>query len=165
MMCTILDANVKHEVFGKFERSNAGKEYFEWINGKRRNKSLKLIIGGKLTQELMEDKRASDWLAEGSRRGRVVQISNKELSEAKRRVEKVRLKSDDSHVIELAISSGARLLYSNDKNLHEDFTSGKVIKDPRGKVYSTLVSQNVDKKKRKLLESAQCKRCLEPAPI
>lgn len=160
-MCTILDANVKHEVFGEGERPGAGREYFEWINGKRESKSLKLIVGGKLTQELVVDRRVSDWLSEGFRRGRVVQISDEDLLEAKGRIENVVLKSNDSHVIELAISSGARLLYSNDKNLQNDFTSGEIINEPRGKVYSTLISRNVDNSKRRLLKSAQCGRCLE----
>lgn len=160
-MCTILDANVKHEVFGEGERPDAGREYFEWINGKRESKSLKLIVGGKLTQELVVDRRVSDWLSEGFRRGRVVQISDQDLLKAKGRIENVVLKSNDSHVIELAISSGARLLYSNDKNLHDDFTSGEIINEPRGKVYSTLISRNVDNSKRRLLKLAQCGRCLE----
>ena len=160
-MCTILDANVKHEVFGQCERPSAGKEYFEWINGKKGNKSLKLVIGGKLTHELLRDKRVSDWLTEGYRRGRVVQISDEHLDKVKSEIKHVRVKSNDRHVIELAISSGARLLYSNDKNLQDDFTSGKVIKEPRGKVYSTMISRDVDNRKRKLLRSAQCKRCLE----
>ena len=160
-MCTILDANVKHEVFGEGERPDAGREYFEWINGKRKGRGLKLIIGGKLTQELILDKRVSDWLSEGFRRGRVVQISDEDLLEAKGRIENVTLKSNDSHVIELAISSGARLLYSNDKSLHDDFTSGEIVNEPRGKVYSTLRGRNVDNRKRRLLELAQCKRCRE----
>ena len=91
----------------------------------------------------------------------MVQISDEDLREAKGRIENVELKSNDSYVIELASSSGARLLYSNDRNLHDDFTSGEVVNKPRGKVHSTLISRNADNKKRKLLKSAQCGRCLE----
>ena len=54
-------------------------------------------------------------------------------------------KSDDPHVIALAFVSGARLLYSNDRNLMDDFRNQKFIDDPPGKVYSTDVKSNPDK--------------------
>lgn len=46
--------------------------------------------------------------------------------------------SDDTHIIALAQISGARLLFSNDKALHQDFKNKELINNPRGKVYSTL---------------------------
>ena len=45
--------------------------------------------------------------------------------------------SNDAHIIALGQISGARLLYSNDKALHEDFGNKRLIDRPRGKVYST----------------------------
>ena len=48
-----------------------------------------------------------------------------------------RCRSNDTHVIALAQISGARLLYSNDIALHEDFGNKRLIDKPRGKVYST----------------------------
>jgi len=62
-----------------------------------------------------------------------------------------RLKSDDAHVVALAIVSGARLLYSKDVDLHEDFKNSKIISDPRGKVYSTYQSGEFRGAHRKLL--------------
>lgn len=136
-----------------------GRNFFEWINGNRMNDSLKLIIGGKLTEELSLDSRVLDWLTEGDRRGRVVRVADWELEIAKDNIGNIKLKSNDKHIIELAVSSGARLLYSNDKELHKDFRSPNVINKPRGKVYSTLKSSKSDKRKRKLLKEAQCDRC------
>ena len=51
-------------------------------------------------------------------------------------------KSNDSHVLALAQISGARLLYSNDTDLQQDFKNGGLINRPRGKVYSTRESQS-----------------------
>lgn len=145
--------------FGRNGRTDAGKEFFEWINGNRMNDSLKLIIGGKLTEELSLDNRVLAWLTEGDRRGRVVRVADSELEIAKDEIGNLKLKSNDKHIIELAISSGARLLYSNDKKLQADFRSPNVNNEPRGKVYSTLVSTKIDRRKRKLLREAQCDRC------
>ncbi len=46
-MCAILDANVVHEVFGRYG-TEAGKEFLYWINRGRG----RLVVGGKLLQEL-----------------------------------------------------------------------------------------------------------------
>lgn len=45
------------------------------------------------------------------------------------------LKSDDPHIIALAQVSGARLLCSRDKALHQDFLAKELIDKPRGSVY------------------------------
>lgn len=45
------------------------------------------------------------------------------------------LKSDDPHIIALAQVSGARLLCSRDKALHQDFLAKELVDQPRGKVY------------------------------
>ena len=52
-------------------------------------------------------------------------------------------KSNDIHVLALAIVSGARLLYTEDRALRDDFKKGKwkngkfIISNPRGKLYSS----------------------------
>ena len=51
-------------------------------------------------------------------------------------------RSNDTHVIALAQISGARLLYSNDKDLHVDFKNKRLIDEPRGKIYSTNEDKN-----------------------
>ena len=61
------------------------------------------------------------------------------------------MSSDDPHVIALAQISGARLLYSNDRDLQEDFKRKVLIDSPRGKVYSTLVSPRFANAHRQLL--------------
>ena len=45
--------------------------------------------------------------------------------------------SNDAHVIALAQVSGARLLYSNDSDLQDDFKDKSLIDSPRGRIYTT----------------------------
>ncbi len=60
-------------------------------------------------------------------------------------------KSNDPHVLALAQVSGARLLYSNDKDLQQDFKNKALINSPRGKVYSTLENKDFTLSHRRLL--------------
>lgn len=45
------------------------------------------------------------------------------------------MKSDDPHILALARVSRARVLFSRDVNLHNDFVNPRFINDPRGKIY------------------------------
>ena len=53
------------------------------------------------------------------------------------------LRSDDPHVLALARTSGARLLYTGDNDLIADFKNKKFIDNPRGKVYSRAANANL----------------------
>ena len=64
-----------------------------------------------------------------------------------------RCRSNDIHVIALAQISGARLLYSNDQALHEDFGNKLLIDRPRGKVYSTNERKDFTNAHRRLLNN------------
>ena len=58
-------------------------------------------------------------------------------------------KSNDPHIIALAQVSGARLLYSNDKNLRDDFKDTKLVNG--GKIYSTLQDKRFSDAHKRLL--------------
>jgi hypothetical protein len=45
------------------------------------------------------------------------------------------LTSNDEHVVSLALTSGARVLFTDDQALSNDFRNKSVISSPRGKVY------------------------------
>ena len=59
--------------------------------------------------------------------------------------------SNDEHVISVAQLSGARLLYSNDIALHDDFKNKNLVDQPRGKVYTTRKSTAFGRVHRRLL--------------
>ena len=62
-MCAILDANVAGEVFGT-DRPAAGRAFFHWINEGRG----RLVVGGRLLQELDRNRAFKDWCLQASSR-------------------------------------------------------------------------------------------------
>lgn len=134
-MCAILDANVVHEVFSRNQRTEAGQAFFLWL----KDRSGRLVVGGKLRRELARSRIAQTWLVEGIRAGLVRNANDDKVDQLSDELEDV-CRSDDPHVIALARVSGARLLYSNDRDLHRDFGDKDLLKGPRGKVFSTLTS-------------------------
>lgn len=147
-MCAILDANVVAEVFNP-GRAPAGEGFFNWIHmGKGR-----VVVGGKLHRELVERSPGfREWARTAEAAGRL-RFANE--SEVNTRTERIKregaCESDDPHVLALAQISGARLLYTNDKDLQRDFTSKGLIDNPRGKVYSTLESNDFSPRRKRLL--------------
>lgn len=155
-MCAILDTNVAHEVFGSNGKgaTEAGDEFFEWLNGGKG----KLVVGGKLKQELDQGVPTfREWSSRARLAGKLVSIDdncvNNKTEEIKRRDD---LKSDDPHIIALAQVSGARLLFSNDRDLHKDFKNPHIIND--GKIYSTLENKSFTEDKKRLLNRHCCGR-------
>ena len=131
-MCAVVDANVADQVFGRRNRSEAGVEFLEWIKKGRG----RLVAGGKLLEELNRTS-AREWARQAVLAGLIRNVNNAEV-DARTEVLRGSCNSDDPHVIALAQVSGARLLYSNDRDLHRDFGNKRLIDKPRGKVYSTL---------------------------
>lgn len=156
-MCYIIDANILTTEFKKPNKGNrntkpetAGEAFYEKV---RRDK-IKLVTGGRLLREP---------LVQGSNHihriwrelitaGLVKQLNDGKVDTQTQIVKKKGgYKSDDPHIIALAQISGARLLYSNDEKLQEDFKNKSLIDNPRGKVYSTLKGKEYTKAHRDLL--------------
>lgn len=82
-------------------------------------------------------------LAEHYRAGRATAIPAREFYEDERRLRNNGVvRSNDFHVLALARYSGARILYTGDADLMQDFKDKRLIDEPRGKVYSR--KQNAD---------------------
>ena len=64
-------------------------------------------------------------------------------------------KSNDLHVLALALVSGARLLYTNDTALIDDFGNRDIVARPRGKIYTT--AQVTDAHRRLLAARDLCR--------
>ena len=135
-MCAILDANSVHDVFGLSSRSAAGKDFYAHLQ----QGGMELVVGGKLLQELSRTSGVfRAWLKEADRggyRGRIRTIPPEKVEAGQAELERtVNLRSDDPHVIALAQVSGARLLYTKDRSLRQDFRNGEILNDPRGMIY------------------------------
>ena len=131
-MCAIIDANVSPEVFGD-DRTPRGRLLFEWLTGGRTGR---LVVGGKLLRELRQYGKFKVWLREALSAGRARCIRDAVVDAE---TESIRAgqscQSNDHHIIALARVSGARLLFTNDRNLEKDFKNQALVPDPRGKIY------------------------------
>ena len=156
-MCAIIDNNILGELWD--EGGNPAGQGFRRIveNGK-----IPLVLGGsKMKKEFGLDRsgnvtRLKAWIVELQRAGRLTRKSDSAVDSMARELELreesgSKIKSNDHHVIALAVVSGARLLYSNDKELQADFGNRQVMEPPQGRVYSTALTDDFSKKRRDLL--------------
>lgn len=164
-MCAILDASVVHKVFGSGSSTECppvGRQFLAWLDS---GKGL-LVIGGKAKDELYQNGNFERWARQESQAGRlvayeeqmsrtkmrlasIVEYDGTEIGAETRRIEEqksrgqMRLVSNDLHIIALARVSGARLLYSEDWSLQQDFKNEHLVPKPRGKVYSNKAHQHL----------------------
>ena len=151
-MCAIIDNDVVHEAFGR-RRTEAGTRFREWLD----RGGSPLVVGGKLLDELDGNATFREWRSTAAQYGRVRRISDGTVRPKTAELEASRsCKSNDHHVIALAQLSGARLLFSNDSDLHADFGDPALIKEPRGRVYSTKERQSFGRVHRHLLKTTAC---------
>ena len=147
-MCAIVDANVAHEVFGE-NAPPAGARFLNWIN----NGNGRLVAGGLLMSELERSSPGfKAWSSQAQRSGKLLVENADEVENRTATLSETgACRSNDHHVIALAQVSGARLLYSNDRALQDDFRDKSLIDSPRGRVYSTLGTSSFSMAHRNLL--------------
>lgn len=128
----------------------AGEVFYEKVHQGK----LKLVGGGQLLREPENknpDKIHNLW-RELIRAGLVKQYDDDTVNTQTQTIRNQGgYKSDDPHIIALAQVSRARLLYTNDKELREDFKNKSLINDPEGKLYSTLKGKKYTKTHKDLL--------------
>ena len=138
-MCAIVDANVVHEVFGS-NLPPAGMRFFDWIE----KGSQRFVVGGKQLEEIEQGSEGfREWASEAAEAGKMRVVNKDKVDARTKDIENNGgYESDDPHILALAQLSDARLLYSNDGALQEDFGNKDLIDRPRGKVYSTRENKN-----------------------
>lgn len=93
--------------------------------------------GGKFDSELNRVPEARRRLEAYQRAGRARFVPPDSLREEVAGLETGELvRSNDAHVLALARVSGARLLYTGDKALMDDFRDPEIVPRPKGKIYS-----------------------------
>lgn len=144
-MCAIVDANAAHEILGSTS-TEAGEAFRKWIE----HGAGRLVVGGKLGHELRFVESADIWLREQILEGRARRVDDGKVADVACTICD-QCKSDDSHIVALAVVSGARLLYTNDKDLQFDFKNANLISKPRGRVFSTSRSGRHTRSQKMLL--------------
>ncbi len=144
-MCLIVDAD-RMGIFLETPEHADAKPVHQWL--RRGVGRLVYSTGGKFDSELY--RRARELLGAYRRAGSATLVPEDTFrDDALRLKEEARLRSNDAHVLALARASRARLLYTGDKSLQDDFRDPQIISNPRGKIYSGA-------KNRRLLNANAC---------
>ena len=115
-MYAILDPKAAHEVFGS-NRPEEGENFFNLVD----SGVERLVVGRQLLEHLYESD-AREWTRQALNAGLIRQVRESEVTVRTEQLQNQDCcRSDDPHVIALAQVSGARLLYSSDGLLREDF--------------------------------------------
>lgn len=116
-MCMILDANR----CGDFINNDADMgPVRRWID----NGINRLIYSNqeKIQSELYDNREMKKYLEDRFKFGRAKRIEKEKVEQAMKDIEtKYILRSDDSHILGLAVASEAKLLCTQDKKLAQDF--------------------------------------------
>ncbi len=145
-MCMIIDAN-RLGVFLSDQMAEDAKPIHGWLNKGWGN--LVYSTGGAFADEICGRSRKK--LAGYAQAGRATVIPAGEFEEDEQQLrDNEAVRSDDPHVLALARLSGARVLYTGDHALTQDFKDKQLIDKPRGKVYSSAKNAN-------LLTQSTCK--------
>ena len=127
-MCLIVDANA---ATGFLARPSA---IVDWLLGERG--APKLVAAGKLRDELALISGVRRLLTRREQAGRLRSADAGRLRNAENRLRHtLQCRSNDHHILALAIVSGARTLVTHDDALTSDFTNHRIISSPRGEVY------------------------------
>ncbi len=129
-MCLIIDANTVHKVFPSPTAA------YEPIAKAVANGTARIYYGGELAREYMVIEWFRRYLRALDQKGSArffptSKVDAKELELQQRNC----CRSDDSHVLALALVSGARLLCSEDNLLCDDFRDCQIIANPRGNIF------------------------------
>lgn len=146
-MCIIVDANVMATFLAE-PQNEVVVPIRNWLEN--RGGRVVYSTGGKFSNELSYHQRKILQSFVQAGLANVIDYSN--FSDDQRLLESSEfLKSDDPHILALARYTGARVLYTNDHNLQDDFRNKRVIDSPRGKIYK-------DQRQSKLLTKNSCRR-------
>lgn len=125
-MCTaaIVDADVFHRVLPS-GKGDGDPVFLSWI--RRRDGSLVYAEAGKFSDELKRNPRTLRLMQEYRSGQRARLIRTDELERAEAMLRGVGMRSNDSHVLQVALASDALVLCSNDGRLREDFGDAEVV--------------------------------------
>lgn len=155
-MCAIVDASAMHEVFGD-NQTVAGRHFRKWLDSGRGQ----IVVGGRALEELVQNGNFRRWFLEARRSPTLVrQVHAETISEKEKQLDGFPMRSNDQHVVALALVSGARLLYANDKRLQRDFTDSQIVPGVKGCIYTSRSKEEFTRRHQALLNAPDL--CVPP---
>lgn len=134
-MCIILDANLFTDYMKKTPDMQPVRRWLECARGSRRRGKLAYSPTDKFRAEIQKHPFRTK-LVELRRAGLLKEIPAAEVEEAEGDLPP--LKSDDSHIVALAVAGKVSVLVSRDQDLHDDFK-----KLAGGKVYQKATHKHL----------------------
>jgi hypothetical protein len=129
-MCLIIDANVIHKVFPLPSADH------QPVHDALANLKATMVYGGELRREYQKLLWFRPILRRLDQSGSAKVFPDKEVDAQTEETRNLGgYRSDDPHILALAIVTNVRLLCSEDQDLSTDFTNRAIIRDPRGSVY------------------------------
>jgi PIN domain len=129
-VCLIIDTNVIHRVFPSATADHRP------VHKALASLRATMVYGGELRREYVRMAWFRAFLLRLDQTGAAKVFSDAEVDAQTERIRHAGgYRSDDPHILALAIVTNARLLCSEDDDLSRDFTNGAIIRSPRGSVY------------------------------
>ncbi len=148
-MCAIVDTDRWHQVFPT--SGGAPDPLRAWLQ----RRAGFLALGGKLLREITGHSQRQKLVQALIASGQIRHYSSQTIREEERRVrQQNRCRSNDTHVIALALVSGARLLYSGDHDLREDFKDRRILRG--GRLYPQQRSKRLREHQQRVLRAHRC---------
>ncbi len=151
-MCAIVDADVANAAVSE-QADEASREFLRHVS----TGALKIVVGGcRLHAELRKCSGLFQrWFSRARYAGHVVDVDDELVDRKSRSLEESgECVSNDPHLVALADVTGARLVFTNDRDLQRDCKS---VLRPRASIYTTNDERtDFNSDKRRLLASAVC---------
>ncbi|XUU59850.1 hypothetical protein ACRAQ6_09745 [Erythrobacter sp. HA6-11] len=147
-MCIIIDANQAGEL------ARANKPYIQlvlkWIES-----GGAIVSGGHLETELIEHSEMANLLTQLSRSGQLRRIARERIVDRAALIAAA-CKSNDPHVVALAIEAGTNVIVTQDKNLISDLKNLELVGRRRRILKENSAQPNRTRHIPPLLQSANC---------
>lgn len=154
-MCVIVDTDIVAELW-EIGGTPIGRALREAIE----EDGLLLAVGGdEFYDELANGSgRMQEWIRELSYTGSLTEVDSALVNHEAEAIRKMRstgtlrVRSNDIHLLALARIAGARLLFSRDRKLRDDFKDPLLINGPRGKVLNSTLDSNLTRARKAMLD-------------
>ena len=107
-------------------RQGEGDDLFlSWIRS--RHGILAISDSGQYFNEIRKNQAVMDLIRRYDQGGQIRKMSSNQLSDSDEEIAQRHHRSNDSHILSLALASGARVLCSNDGDLRADFKDRRIL--------------------------------------
>ena len=127
---------------------------FDWI---RQGHGILAYTGsGRYSKELQHSQRIWDAFGAFRRGGQARLIADSDLEWASDLIKARTIRSNDTHILELALASDAQVLCSNDKRLKRDFSNTDVLPEIGQSPRAIYPAEGSNQDRRQFLQEREC---------